>query len=89
MQRTSPPAGGDSRGRYDTLASGIDAAVGSGGLDVEASRELLEQVDRTWTAHSTILDADDRTLRVWISEQTGVSALEAEPVTLCLDDLWD
>ena len=89
MQRTAPPSGGDSVGRYRTLAAGIDQAVGSGGLDAAASEALLGEVARTWTAHSTILDMSDHTLRVWIAEREGQAALESDPVTLSLDDLWD
>jgi len=89
MQRTTPPSGGDSMTRYRTLAAGIDDAVSSGGIDAQQSYELLGQVARSWTAHSTILDMSDRSLKVWIAEHEGQAALESEPVTLSLDELWE
>ena len=89
MQRTTPPTGGDSMSRYRTLASGIDEAVGSGGLDADAAYTLLTQVARDWTAHATVLDASDRSLKIWIAEREGQPAVEASPVTLQLDELWE
>ncbi len=89
MQRSDPPSGGDSMSRYRTLAQGIDGAVSGGGLDAAASEALLGEVARTWTAHSTLLDMSDRSLRVWIAQEPGQAALESDPVTLSLDELWE
>ena len=89
MQRTTPPSGGDSLSRYNSLAQGIDSAVASGGMDADDAADMLGDVARTWTAHSTVLDMSDRTLRVWIAEREGQAALESDPVTLSLDELWD
>ena len=89
LQRTDPPASGDSVDRYRTLATGIDDAVTRGGVDADGAFELLALVDRTWTAHVTVYDAADDTLRLWVSEGPDLSALESTPVTLDLDSLWD
>ena len=89
MQRTTPPAGGDSMTRYRSLAASIDDAVGRGGLTAEDAYGMLGDVSRSWTAHSTILDTSDRSLKVWIAEREGQAALDADPVTLSLDELWD
>ncbi|MFH1469642.1 MAG: C45 family autoproteolytic acyltransferase/hydrolase [Pseudomonadota bacterium] len=89
MQRTEQPTGGDSLERYDTMASGIDAAVARGGLDADEAFDLLDQVDRTWTAHITVYDASDDTLRLWVSEGPNRSATGATPITLDLGTLWD
>jgi hypothetical protein len=89
MQRTAPPAGGDSMTRYRTLATSIDAAVASGGLDASDAYDMLGDVARSWTAHATILDTSDRSLKVWIAEREGQAALEADPLTLSLDELWE
>ncbi len=89
MQRTEPPTGGDSMNRYDTLARGVDEAVPDGGLDADQAFELISQVARDWTAHTTILDTSDHSLRVWIAERDGQPAVDASPVTLDLETLWD
>jgi hypothetical protein len=89
QQRTAAPTSGDSVDRYRTLATGIDAAVRQGGIDADGAVELLGQVDRTWTAHVTVYDASDDTLRLWVSESPERSALESTPVTLDLGSLWD
>lgn len=89
MQRTEPPSGGDSMNRYETLAQGIDEAVGQGGIDADGAYTLISSVAREWTAHTTLLDSSDRSLKIWIAEAYGQPAVEAEPMTLDLDSLWD
>ena len=89
MKRTDPPADGDSYNRYQTLAAGIGAATGNGGLDADAAHALIDQVANQYTAHSVVIDAAAAELQVFVAPEPGTPATEAAPHVIDLDVLFE
>jgi len=89
MKRTDPPADGDSYNRYQTLAAGIGAATGNGGLDADAAHALIDQVANQYTAHSVVIDAAARELRIFVAPTPGTPATDAPPHVIDLDAIFE
>jgi len=89
IERTEPPTGGDSYSRHQTLVAGIEAAAGSGGLDADGAHALIDSVANGYTAHSVVIDAANRQLRIFVAPTPGTPATDAPPHVIDLDALFD
>jgi hypothetical protein len=89
LDRTAAPVSGNSYERYQTLAAGIDGAVGAGGLDADAAHALIGQVANGTTAHSVVVDAAAGELRIHVAPQPGTPATDADPHVIDLASIFE
>lgn len=87
VDRRDPRTSGDSYNRLMTLATSLDEAVASGGLDACSARDLIDQVANGYTAHTVVMDTASMELSVYVSPGRGTPATESEPAVMDLGEL--
>lgn len=92
MKRDTPPTSGGSHDRYQALATGVNAAASSGGLDVAGALALMDETSElntgSPTVHTVIMDTGAMTLRLYVPESTSVEAPDGTLHTLDLDVIF-
>jgi hypothetical protein len=91
MKRVAPPSSGGSVSRFETMVTGINDALASGGLDAAGALALMSAtaaINSTPTIHTVIMDSAAMQLHLYIPPDVSMEAPAADPVVLDFDPLF-